>query len=238
MNAHVAPAQAMNFRARSLLAFVLEPTRAAGRMVCSARRLARPFAQFLRLEAGHPRNGRARTSASRSTGIFSAISRAATSASWRWRTSARTLVLPHLPPVVTGGRPVNAPAALGGRRAAGDPARQASRKAELADHRRKRALRPVDRSSRRRRDSRWPRRLGRGDRRRRIGACLWRAAGPRDRRDLGFALSAHLLQGGARRTHLHRRRRMSRPKPWTRGSRAAASRSDWPETELKLRILD
>ena len=193
-------------------------------MVSSARRLARPFAQFLRLKTSHSRNGHART---RSQGVSGSPRRTrppADSGHGGGERQPRSGLAPS-----SSGRNRRAPgqhaSRAGGRRAAGDRLDN-RRKDGVADHRRERALRPVDRSSRRRRDGRWPRRIGRGDHRRRVGACLRRAARPRDCRDLGFALGARLLHGGARRTHLQSAACTSQPKPWTRGSRAGASTSD------------
>ena len=60
--------------------------------------------------------------------------------------ASRTLVGPHLPPVVTGGRAVERRSLVGARdRPAAAGARSRARAGDLADRRRQRPLRPVDR---------------------------------------------------------------------------------------------
>jgi septum site-determining protein MinC len=108
MNAHVGPAQAMNFRARSLLAFVLEPTE--------------PVAEWLDTLDGW---------LARSPNFFAAKPVILEMAGLRIglmdyrdllghlarrhirvmavENPSRILVGPHLPPVVTGGRLIDAP---------------------------------------------------------------------------------------------------------------------------------
>jgi septum site-determining protein MinC len=111
MNAHVGPAQTMNFRARSLLAFVLEPTE--------------PLAEwFAALDAWLVRSPNFFASrpvilelAILEPGLKEYRDLLADLARRRIRVMAvenvsPALVLPHLPPVVTGGRLVNAPATL------------------------------------------------------------------------------------------------------------------------------
>ena len=111
MNALVAPAQAMNFRARSLLAFVLEPTE--------------PLAEwFQALDAWLARSPNFFASrpvllemAALEPGLKQYRDLLSELARRRIRVMAvenasPALALPHLPPVVTGGRRVNAPAAL------------------------------------------------------------------------------------------------------------------------------
>jgi septum site-determining protein MinC len=111
MNAHVARTQAMNFRARSLLAFVLEPTE--------------PLAEwFQALDAWLARSPNFFASkpvilemARLEPGLKEYRDLLADLARRRIRVMAvenvgPALILPHLPPVVSGGRLVSAPAGL------------------------------------------------------------------------------------------------------------------------------
>ena len=108
MNAHVSPAQALNFRARSLLAFVLEPSQ--------------PFTEwFAALDAWLTRSPSFFASKPvilEMTGLELSLREYRDLLSDLARrhirvmgveNAARTLVGPHLPPVVTGGRTVNTP---------------------------------------------------------------------------------------------------------------------------------
>src|SRR5271169_3356359 len=203
MTANVSPRQTMSFKARSLLAFVLEPTGPVSEWLGALDAwLARSPAFFASkpviLEMAGLKIGLEEYRELLNDLALRHIRVMAV------ENPSRTLVGPELPPRVTGGRPAGSLAVGGGRR---DPGRRLEEDADhdLADHRRQRSLRPVDPASRRRRDGNRPGRIGRRDRRRRIGPYLWRAARSRDRRRLGSAGSAHLLQGGASRAALRRR---------------------------------
>ena len=111
MNAHATPAQALNFRARSLLAFVLEPTQ--------------PVADwFAALDAWLVRSPTFFASkpvilemAGIELGLKEYRNLLSDLALRHIRVmgvenASQALVGPHLPPVVTGGRNVNAPAML------------------------------------------------------------------------------------------------------------------------------
>ncbi len=111
MNAHVGPAQILNFRARSLLAFVLEPSE--------------PIADWLQaLDAWLVRSptffaskpvilemGGLDLGAKEYRNLLSYLALRHIRV-MGVENANPTLVGPHLPPVVTGGRTVNAPAAL------------------------------------------------------------------------------------------------------------------------------
>jgi septum site-determining protein MinC len=111
VNALVAHAQAMNFRARSLLAFVLEPTEPLAEWFQAldawlARSpnffASRPvLLEMAALEPGLKQYRDLLSELARRRIRVMAVENASPS-----------LALPHLPPVVTGGRRVNAPAAL------------------------------------------------------------------------------------------------------------------------------
>jgi septum site-determining protein MinC len=110
MNAHATPAQALNFRARSLLAFVLEPTQ--------------PVADwFVALDAWLVRSPTffaAKPVILEMAGIELSLKEYRTLLSglalrhirvMGVENASQSLVGPHLPPVVTGGRNVNTPVA-------------------------------------------------------------------------------------------------------------------------------
>ena len=108
MNAHVGPQQAMNFRARSLLAFVLEPTEPVAQWLSAldgwlARSpnffAAKPvILEMAALEIGLKEYRDLLGHLARRHIRVMAVENA-----------SRTLVGPHLPPTVTGGRAVEAP---------------------------------------------------------------------------------------------------------------------------------
>lgn len=110
MNAHVGPALALNFRARSLLAFVLEPSEPVGEWLQAldawlARSptffAAKPvLLEMAGLELGLKDYRQLLGDLARRHIRVMGVENA-----------SQTLVGPHLPPVVTGTRTVNAPAA-------------------------------------------------------------------------------------------------------------------------------
>jgi septum site-determining protein MinC len=122
MNAHVSPLQTMSFRARSLLAFVLEPTRPVSEWLRALDAwLARSpdfFAskpvilEMAGLEIGVGEYRRLLADLGRRHVRVMAV-----------ENPGRNLVEPDMPPAVTGGRPASAPVA-----AEEDPARAASAK--------------------------------------------------------------------------------------------------------------
>ena len=112
MNAHVASAQAMNFRARSLLAFVLEPNEP----------LAKWFAALDAWLVRSPNFFASRPVILEMAGLelglkeYLVLLRDLSSRRIRVmgvENASQTLVGPHLPPAVSGGRAVNAPGAPG-----------------------------------------------------------------------------------------------------------------------------
>ena len=207
MNAHATPAQALNFRARSLLAFVLEPTQPVADWFAAldAWLVRSPtfFAskpvilEMAGIELGLKEYRNLLTGLTlrhiRVMGVENA---------------SQALVGPHLPPVVAGGRNVNAPAIL-------EESAPAPSEPTRTENPEKTESLIVDGNVRSGQSIVHSDgdvtivgrvRIGRRDHRRRVGPCLRRAARPGHRRDLGLAVCTNLLQGGARRAHLHRRR--------------------------------
>lgn len=108
MNAHVGPTQAMNFRARSLLAFALEPTEPVEEWLDALDRWLQRSPNFF---ASKPV---ILEMAGLSMGLKDYRDLLGNLARRHIRVmavenAARTLVGPHLPPVVTGGRLIEAP---------------------------------------------------------------------------------------------------------------------------------
>jgi septum site-determining protein MinC len=111
MTAHVTPAQALNFRARSLLAFVLEPTQPiADWFQALDAWLVRSPAFFASKPVVLEMAGLELT-LKEYRHLLSDLARRHVRVMAVENTSP-TLVGPHLPPVVTGGRTVNAPTTL------------------------------------------------------------------------------------------------------------------------------
>ena len=191
--------------------------------------VARPLAELLRLQARHAADGRSRYFAER---ISRTAQRAGAPPYPRhggrkpephvgWSASAarvirRTRDQPEK--LVEDEAPATAEASPRGcgRAAASSASRAAGNSPRALLPRRQSALRPEDPSSRRRRHGGRPRRFGRRDRRRRIGARLWRVAGPGHRGRRRRARRAHLLSRSPGRTSLHRRRLCHVPKTWIR----------------------
>ena len=107
MNTHVGPAQTLKFRAQSLLAYVLDPFNRSP-MVYGARRLARPLSYLLHREARHPRHAALDIPLKEYRDLLSGLARRHIRVMGAENVD-RGLVGPHLPPVVSGGRPIDPP---------------------------------------------------------------------------------------------------------------------------------
>jgi septum site-determining protein MinC len=111
MNAYVGPSQALSFRARSLLAFVLEPSEPVGEWLAAVDAWLSRSPSFFASKpvilemAGLDLNLKAYRD------LLGDLSRRHIRV-MAVENARQTLVGPHLPPVVTGGRTVSAPATL------------------------------------------------------------------------------------------------------------------------------
>jgi septum site-determining protein MinC len=111
MNAYVGPTQALSFRARSLLAFVLEPSEPVGEWLAAVDAWLSRSPSFFASKpvilemAGLDLNLKAYRD------LLGDLSRRHIRV-MAVENARQTLVGPHLPPVVTGGRTVSAPATL------------------------------------------------------------------------------------------------------------------------------
>ncbi len=187
MNAHVTPQQALNFRGRSLLAFVLEP----------ALPLEEWFAALDAWLVRSPTFFAAKPVILEMTGLdielkayrdlLGALARRHIRV-MGVENASRALVGPHLPPVVSGGRTVSAASLVEADAppSAAAPAKAAPPAEPMIVDGNVRSGQSIMHPDGRR-DDRRPRRLRRRDRRGRLRARLRRPAGARDRRHLGRA---------------------------------------------------
>ena len=191
MNAHATPAQALNFRARSLLAFVLEPTQP----------VADWFAALDAWLVRSPTFFAAKPVILEMAGIELGLKEYRNLLSglalrhirvMGVENASQALVGPHLPPAVTGGRNVSAPAML----EEGAPAPSEPTKTEKTEKPEKTESLIVDGNVRSGQSIVHPDgdvtivgrvRIGRRNHCGRVDPCLWRPAGARHRRDLGLA---------------------------------------------------
>jgi septum site-determining protein MinC len=111
MNAHAAPAQAMHFRARSLLAFVLEPNEPLGEWFAALDDWLARSPNFFASRPVILEMAKLEFSLKEYWVLLSDLARRGIRVMGVENPSP-TLVGLHLPPVVTGGRTVNAPGAL------------------------------------------------------------------------------------------------------------------------------
>jgi septum site-determining protein MinC len=109
MNAHATPAQALNFRARSLLAFVLEPIEPVADWLGALDAWLIRSPTFFASKPVILEMAGIEISLKEYRGLLSNLALRHVRV-MGVENASQTLVGPHLPPVVTGGRNVNAPA--------------------------------------------------------------------------------------------------------------------------------
>jgi len=109
MNAHVGAAQALSFRARSLLAFVLEPTEPIADWLAALDAWLVRSPTFFASKPVILEMAGIEISLKEYRGLLSNLALRHVRV-MGVENASQTLVGPHLPPVVTGGRNVNAPA--------------------------------------------------------------------------------------------------------------------------------
>jgi septum site-determining protein MinC len=109
MNAHATPAQALNFRARSLLAFVLEPTEPVADWLAALDAWLIRSPTFFASKPVILEMAGIEISLKEYRGLLSNLVLRHVRV-MGVENASQALVGPHLPPVVTGGRNVNAPA--------------------------------------------------------------------------------------------------------------------------------
>jgi len=109
MNAHATPHQALNFRARSLLAFVLEPTEPIADWLAALDAWLVRSPTFFASKPVILEMAGIEISLKEYRGLLSNLALRHVRV-MGVENASQTLVGPHLPPVVTGGRNVNAPA--------------------------------------------------------------------------------------------------------------------------------
>jgi septum site-determining protein MinC len=122
MNAHVSPLQTMSFRARSLLAFVLEPTRPVSEWLGALDAWLARSPEFFASKPVILEMAGLEIGADEYRSLLADLARRHIRV-MAVENPGRNLVEPDLPPAVAGGRPASAPAA-----AAEDPARVANPK--------------------------------------------------------------------------------------------------------------
>jgi len=110
MNAHAAPAQSLNFRARSLLAFVLEPTRPIADWLAALDAWLIRSPTFFASKPVILEMAGIEISLREYRGLLSDLARRHIRI-MGVENASPALVGPHWPPIITGGRTVNAPAA-------------------------------------------------------------------------------------------------------------------------------
>jgi septum site-determining protein MinC len=108
MNAHVGPAQAMNFRARSLLAFVLEPSEPLAKWLDSLDGWLARSPSFFAAKPVILEMAQLEIGLKDYRDLLGALARRHIRV-MAVENANRTLVGPHLPPAVTGGRLIDAP---------------------------------------------------------------------------------------------------------------------------------
>ena len=108
MNAHATPAQALNFRARSLLAFVLEPTEPVADWLAALDAWLIRSPTFFASKPVILEMAGIEISLKEYRGLLSNLALRHVRV-MGVENASQALVGPHLPPVVTGGRNVNAP---------------------------------------------------------------------------------------------------------------------------------
>ena len=108
MNAHVGPTQAMNFRARSLLAFVLEPAEPLAEWLDTLDGWLARSPSFFAAKPVVLEMGALEIGLKDYRDLLGQLARRHIRV-MAVENPSRTLVGPHLPPVVTGGRAVDAP---------------------------------------------------------------------------------------------------------------------------------
>ena len=109
MNAHATPHQALNFRARSLLAFVLEPTEPVAEWLAALDAWLVRSPTFFASKPVILEMAGVELGLKEYRGLLSNLALRHVRV-MGVENASQTLVGPHLPPVVTGGRNVNAPA--------------------------------------------------------------------------------------------------------------------------------
>ena len=204
MTAHVSPIQTMSFRARSLLAFVLEPSQPVSEWLAALDGWLTRSPAFFAAKPVILEMAGLDISLEEYRDLVGDLARRQIRV-MAVENPSPTLVGPGLPPLVTGGRPVSAPPTLEEDTGPAAGSEEAGQE-RLADHRRQRPLRSIDHASRRRRDDSRPGRVGRRDRRGRLCSCLWRAARSRDRRGLRAAGARIFCKEARAEAALYRRR--------------------------------